>query len=284
MSTRRRSKRILITLIVASILGVAGMMMRLSPASFLLTKRATRVMALPLLAKIWHGPPSIRGFIGCFLVMWAMAGCPTMRLLCPTYLDPSERLTKLDIHTGRRTVLSALDHQVGNDWVGEDLSTSPDGTHVLWGTSSGETSASLDGSSFTKRESRLGFNISGPIWLRDSKQWVRLALKGGPGITAIVESVNSSHITHEISIGFPKGTYNHWDEVPVRLLGCLPSGRILATPDSRGFIPKGSQREINFFEFSVDGGPAHVRQYTINLFNAGEGSSMTLPWRGTKRS
>jgi hypothetical protein len=194
------------------------------------------------------------------------------------FVYPLPALVQMDTRTGATRSLDGLQRCIGKEGDAYNLTFSPDGQRALWGGQPGNdlavSSAPLNGSSVTRRGPKPGafwVDASNPIWLPDSRHWVQL-LAGDHSLYAVVEGVDAPGVIRQVPIGSPKGTMSGFDLMRTRLLGCTPTGRVLATPDGfDDYRSPGTERKINFFEFSVDGGPARLKQYTIGLPKAGEG-------------
>jgi len=246
----------LIVLLGGGIMVGLVLLTRLLSDSSLLTARATQVAVLPT-------PPMNYAWVSDHeFIMHA------------SY--PERSLLRVDTRTGARTAMAGLQKCIGKERDYGTFALSPDGTRTLW--KSGEValeilSSPLDGSSLTKRSLKPGVfwvDASDFVWMPDSRQWVQL-LAGTGRLYAVVEGLDSPGIIRQNAIGIPKGTANGFDLIPTHLLGCTQTGRILATPAwYDGVLGQNPQRQINFFEFSVDGGPAQLREYTIGLPKAGK--------------
>lgn len=116
------------------------------------------------------------------------------------------------------------------------------------------------------------------IWMPDSKQWVRL-LADKRSLNVIVARFNTPGVISQTPIE-PKGINISYEGIDAHLLGFIQTGRILAIAEDLNYIQsKDSERKLNCFEFSVEGGPVRLREYTISLPIGGkehDGATLSL--------
>jgi hypothetical protein len=251
---RRRIRRASIVLLSGALaISIGAAIIWLPDGAPLLTQRATRVATLPWPANFaQYEWVSDHGFV-----------------MLNSYLSHPP-LTQVDTRTGAKVVLEGLVRRCGKKAVFPNFAVSPDGTRALWGgmdsKQGGVTSASLDGSSIT-RSGPIGGNFwladSRPIWMRDGKRWAQLVVDER-SLYAVVESLDQPGAKRTIPIGEPKGITRTANRVRTRLVGCTQTGRVVATLVGYDQSPS-PQRKIDVIDFSVDGGPARVHEYTVTL-------------------
>lgn len=260
MHTSRKSYFVFISA-ACLVLGVGAWITSLAGGPQLLTQGAVRVAGYP------HAQDSYEWVSDYEFVMFRDI--------------PSHPIAEVDTRTGKTTALDSLVRRVGKEEIphstyGYSFEASPNGSRLLW-ESEDETrtrtvSVPLDGSSVKKgplRRKEAWHHDSNAIWLPDSRQWVQLQ-DGRQGLDAVVQSLDAPGIVRRIHVGHPiakSSAYVYaWS-----LLGTRGSGRVLAEVGSNTPIKsRGPQRRIDFLEFSVDGGPANVRQSVVSIPKAGE--------------
>ena len=215
----------------------------------LLTTRATRIAALP------------SGY-----ARYEWVSDHEIMMFSPYLSVP---IVRLDTRTGAAVAMGGLLERFAK-WRFE-FTASPDGARGIWGGLDGQNFLMplpfLDGSFTTKRNAKQGrFWVAAtyPVWLQDDSHWLQLFWHER-SLHAIVQGVDSHGIIRQISIGNPKGTRINGAPT-ARLLGCTQSGNLLAIPTGRA-VPRNpaSLGKMDFFEFSLNGGPARLREYTVNI-------------------
>lgn len=128
-----------------------------------------------------------------------------------------------------------------------------------------------DGSYSTRHpmpNSKLKTSVSNPLWMPDSRHWIRLWIDERGDLYPVVLD-RSSHASAQNAIGTPKATVPHWDLVESHLIGFIGPDRVLAQVD---IVPYAVlARHLRLYSFEVGGSADQVKEFSISFSLLPEG-------------